>query len=269
MKELFALVDFENVQPTFEELGKLAPGFTDVWLFHGPHQVKQAQQWTGANDRVALVPRSGKGSNALDFHLSFYLGYVAARHPDAHLVVVANDRGYDPMLAHARLLSFTVKRVGHKATPATKKVATSVARAPAAAAKTAPAKKLAPANAPTPDKKVAAKKAPTKKAVAKKMPAKKAAASKPAAGPNALVQSKAVISALTAEAKAFARIRKAVSKMGAERPVKIKSFLRHIGALMGQGSTAEQIDAVVAKLEQAEVVRISGDAVAYLCPASG
>ena len=38
MKELHALVDFENVQPSLEALAKLAPGFTDVWLFHGPHQ---------------------------------------------------------------------------------------------------------------------------------------------------------------------------------------------------------------------------------------
>ena len=40
MKELHALVDFENVQPSPEALAKLAPGFTDVWLFHGPHQAK-------------------------------------------------------------------------------------------------------------------------------------------------------------------------------------------------------------------------------------
>ena len=45
MKELHALVDYENVQPSLEALAKLAPGFTDVWLFHGPHQVKQAQAW--------------------------------------------------------------------------------------------------------------------------------------------------------------------------------------------------------------------------------
>jgi len=45
MKELHALVDYENVQPTLEELEKLAPGFTDVWLFHGPHQVHQAGQF--------------------------------------------------------------------------------------------------------------------------------------------------------------------------------------------------------------------------------
>ena len=118
MKELHALVDFENVQPTLEELTKLAPGVTDVWLFHGPHQAKQARQLAAAHSGVTLVPRSGKGPNALDFHLTFYLGYLVARHPAAQFVVVANDRGYDPMIAHARMLKFTVKRAGHKAKPA-------------------------------------------------------------------------------------------------------------------------------------------------------
>lgn len=42
MKELHALVDFQNAQPTLEVLAKLAPGFTDVWLFQGPHQAKWA-----------------------------------------------------------------------------------------------------------------------------------------------------------------------------------------------------------------------------------
>ena len=118
MKEIHALVDFENVQPTLEVLDKLAPGFTDVWLFHGPHQNKRVQQLADARSRVTLVPSSGQGKNALDFHLSFYLGYVAARHPQAELVVVANDKGYDPMIVHARLLGFTAKRVGFKAKPA-------------------------------------------------------------------------------------------------------------------------------------------------------
>ena len=110
MEELHALVDFENVQPTLDELAKFAPGFTDLWLFHGPHQAKQAQHMAAAHSGVTLVPHSGKGKNALDFHLFFYLGYVAAEHPDAHLVVVANDTGYDPMIAHARILKFTISK---------------------------------------------------------------------------------------------------------------------------------------------------------------
>lgn len=89
--------------------------------------------------------------------------------------------------------------------------------------------------------------------------------SKNAAAPKAVAtaQPKVALPALTPEAKAFARIKKAVAKMGVERPTKTKSFLRHIGAMMGQGSKAEQIDAVVAKLEKEGVVRIAGDAVEY------
>jgi hypothetical protein len=87
MKDLHALVDYENVQPSLEALAKLAPGFTDVWLFHGPHQAKQAQAFAASHERVTLVPRSGQGPNALDVHVAFYLGYVAAKHPDAELVV--------------------------------------------------------------------------------------------------------------------------------------------------------------------------------------
>ena len=268
MKELHALIDFENVQPTLDDLTKLAPGFTDLWLFHGPHQVKQAQQMVAAHSGVTLVPRSGKGKNALDFHLSFYLGYVAAKHPDAHLVVVANDKGYDPMIAHARMLKFTVRRVGHKATPA-KAVKPAVPAAAMVVAQAAgktpvPAVKAAPAKAPAPAKKAAAKKTAVgkKNVPAKKVVAKKAAPAKPPA-PKAPAQAKPPAPALTADAKAFARIKKAVSKMGPERPTKTKSFLRHIGAMLGQGSTAEEIDAMVTKLERAAVVRVEGEAVIY------
>lgn len=84
----------------------------------------QSDRLTGLSDEVlallplTLVPHTGNGKNALDFHLSFYLGYVAARHPDATLVVVANDKGYDAMLSHAKLLGFTARRVGFKASKA-------------------------------------------------------------------------------------------------------------------------------------------------------
>ena len=122
-----------------------------------------------------------------------------------------------------------------------------------------PVKKVVSANAPAPARKVAVKKASIQKAVAKKVPVKKAVDPNPVAS----AQVKVTLPALTAEAKAFARIKKAVAKLGVERPTKSKSFLRHIGATVGQGSKAEQIDAVVAKLEKEGVVRIAGDAVEY------
>lgn len=141
MKEQHLLVDFENVQPTIDDLLKLAPKLTDVWLFHGPNQIKRAEALKAAHERVILVPHSGKGKNALDFHLSFYLGYVAAKHPEASLMVVANDKGYDSMIGHAKLLGFTASRVGFKAKLAA--AATKKKKAAAPAKKTAAAKTVA------------------------------------------------------------------------------------------------------------------------------
>jgi hypothetical protein len=272
MKEQHLLVDYENVQPSIEDLLKLAPKLTDVWLFHGPNQIKRAENLKAAHDRVTLVPHSGKGKNALDFHLSFYLGYVAARHPDANLLVVANDKGYDSMLSHAKLLGFTVKRVGHKATatpvakvaqPVLKKLTPAAKAAPAKAAK--PAKKT-PAKVPTAkqpaEKPVATKKAAVKQPAAKKIPAKKASVKKlvvPKA-PKAVTPAKVVVAPDTKE---FSRIKAGLIKMGNKAPHKLTSFLRHIGAQLGKNSTAEQIDAVVEKLERAKVVHIAGDLILY------
>lgn len=271
MKELHVLVDFENVQPSLEALAKLVPGLTDVWLFHGPHQAKQAQAFAGSNERVTLVPRSGKGSNALDFHVAFYLGYVAAKHPDAELVVVANDRGYDPMLTHARMLKFRARRAGYKV-PVAKKAAAAKPAAPvavpvvakkAAAKKTvtpkAVAKQVAPKSA-APAKVVPAKKAPA----AKRMVAKKAAAPKPAKAAQP-VKPPVQVAAPQAnpDVKALTKIQKGLIKMGGKAPQKVKPFMRHMGALLGKESTAEQINAMVAKLEASGAVWFIGDEVIY------
>src|SRR5690606_22577943 len=147
---------------------------TDVWLFHGPNQIKRAELLQAAHERVTLVPHSGRGKNALDFHLSFYLGYVAARHPEASMLVVANDKGYDSMIEHAKLLGFTASRIGFKAKnmPAAKKA---VPVQKVAAKKTAPTKPAAPAAsvtaAPAPKAPSPAKKAATKQVPAKTTPA--------------------------------------------------------------------------------------------------
>ena len=108
------LVDWENVRPTGDVLKVLVPEGTDVWLFHGPHQkLDDTGHRQAYGDSVTLVPRSGAGRNALDFQLTYYVGYIAARQPDATFVVISNDQGYDPMLAHACELGFKAWRCGH------------------------------------------------------------------------------------------------------------------------------------------------------------
>ena len=306
MKEQHVLVDYENVHPTIEELLKLAPKLTDVWLFHGPGQIKRAEQLKAAHERVTLVPHSGKGKNALDFHLSFYLGYVAAKHPEATLLVVANDKGYDSMLAHAKLLGFTATRMGFKAkaAPAAKKAApakkaaakkavpakpaapaVSVAAAPAskvppaakraatkqAPAKKAPAKKVAakkasntpaPAKAVPVAKKAAAKKAPAPKAAAKKVPAAKEPAPKTAAKSEEAVLATPKAASTPAD-KVLARAVKGLAKMGEKRPTKLKKLLGQLKSFVGHGGTADDVDALSRRLEDAKVIQVVGDLVLY------
>ena len=249
------LVDYENVQPGMDDLLKIAPKLTDVWLFHGPSQTQRAEQVKAAHERVTLVPHTGKGKNALDFHLSFYLGYVAARHPDATLVVVANDTGYDSMLSHAKLLGFTARRVGFKASkaPAVK----AVAPAKKTPAKKAAVKKVVATGATTAPAQPAAVAVPPAQATpAQKVPARKAAAPKP--------KPQAQPKAPTASAsKEFNRLKTGLTKMGDKRPRKLASFLRHVQAILGKDSPAAAVEVAVRELERANVVHIAGDLVMY------
>ena len=181
MRTNFVLVDFENVQPKDTEILAMVPDVTDVWIFHGKQQKKVDAHQKAFSDHLTLVPVSRAGKNALDFHLSFYMGYITSRNPEARIVIVANDQGYGPMLDHAKELGFDARQVGFGPTPKkapAKKApaktpkagsatgAASAKSVPKAAAKKAPPKKTAPAKsvAPTPALKPSAKaKAPAAK----------------------------------------------------------------------------------------------------------
>ncbi len=151
------LLDYENVQPTEEEVRALVPDARQVWVFHGPHQRDVERRFAFFGKDATAVPISMTGKNARDFHLAFYMGYIASKNPEAEMVVVANDKGYEPMLEHARAMGFAVSRVARgKVAPAARKAA-----GKKVVAKKAPAKKA-------PTKKVAAKQPSAKKATAKK-----------------------------------------------------------------------------------------------------
>jgi hypothetical protein len=244
MSDLHVLVDFENVQPTFAEVAKLAPGLSEVWLFHGPHQIKLAEQFKSEHHGVTPVPISKTGKNALDFHLSFYLGYVAAKNPNGRLMVIANDKGYDPMIVHAKELGFETQRIGFKVKKSTtvKKVA---------AAKNVPAAKV---GVPVKQKVAAKKTKPAKVVVAKKAATTKAA---PAKTPALTTKtSRATKSPLD-------RIAKALAKMGDKRPEKLKSLLRHIESMLGKDTTPVAVQQMLQQLESAGVVQVTGEKVVH------
>ena len=102
MKTEFVLVDFENVQP--KDLALLNSGSYKIQVFLGAHQSKipvamaRALQAFGPN--VEYVQVNGIGNNAVDFHIAYYIGRIAATAPDAHVHVISKDTGFDPLLKH-------------------------------------------------------------------------------------------------------------------------------------------------------------------------
>jgi NTP pyrophosphatase (non-canonical NTP hydrolase) len=273
------LLDYENVQPTEAELRALVPDASQVWVFHGAHQRQVAERFASFGADVTAVPLSKTGKNALDFHLSFYMGYIASRNQASAMVVVANDKGYEPMLEHARSMGFAVRQVGHgQAKPAVSVKAASAAKpvakkAPAkkAAAKKVPAKKAA-AKQPTvkqaPAKKAAAKKAAAAAPMAKKVSAKKVQAPKktvpkPAASPAA---KKAAVAAPAVAAKAAAmspgsaatikKLTDSLRKMSDKRPTKPASLWRSLKSFLGAGATEESVEVALARLIEEGVVKV-------------
>lgn len=278
-RPVHVLVDLENNQPTLDDVRQLVPDLTDVWLFHSPPQAAHLSSYQALGSRHMPVPISRAGKNALDFHLTFYVGYIAARYPDASIVVVAIDRGYAPMVEHAKTLGFQVKSVPFKKKAAAKKPAAKKVPAKKKPAKKTPAKKAAPkktagkqAGGKTGAKKSAAKKAaaspgvstPVKKAAPAKAATKGTAKSAQAA---AATKAKAAIpseqgtrrSAQASTDKIVASLR----KMGNRRPMKLKALERHLASLLGNGATDAAVTALLGNLYALDAVRVSGDAVAY------
>jgi len=49
-------------------------------------------------ERAEYVRISGNGSNALDFHIAFYIGQLAAHEPDAYFHIISKVTGFDPLI---------------------------------------------------------------------------------------------------------------------------------------------------------------------------
>lgn len=104
MKTNYILIDLENVMP--DNLVLLDHEWIKVMLFVGKAQTKlpfalvKAVQKLG--QRAQYVEMSGTGHNALDFHIAFYIGRLAAMETDAYFHIVSNDQGFDPLIAHLK-----------------------------------------------------------------------------------------------------------------------------------------------------------------------
>jgi len=108
----YVLIDFENVQP--DSLDLLDHNHFKLLVFVGasqgnvPYNTAASLQRFG--DRVEYIKISGNGSNALDFHIAYYIGRLAAEDQTAYFHIISKDTGFDPLIRHLRSKKIFVNR---------------------------------------------------------------------------------------------------------------------------------------------------------------
>jgi hypothetical protein len=113
VKTNYVLIDYESVQP--DDIAALQHEHVRVIVFVGPHQTKIAFETAAALQRMGAnaeyVRLTGSGPNALDFHIAYYLGQLAAKEPTAFFYIISKDTGFDPLVKHLREGKLRVCRV--------------------------------------------------------------------------------------------------------------------------------------------------------------
>lgn len=112
MKNNYILIDYENVQP--KNLAVLKGQPVRVFVFVGANQTKvhlelaSSLQALGSNAEYVKI--DGNGSNALDFHIAFYIGQLAERDANAYFHIISKDTGFDPLIKHLKSRKILAQR---------------------------------------------------------------------------------------------------------------------------------------------------------------
>lgn len=104
MRTNYVLIDYENVQPS--ALAALEKEHFQIIVFVGASQTKVNYEIADTLQRLgpkaSYVKIAGNGPNALDFHVAFYIGQLAAADPNSFFHIISKDTGFDPLIAHLK-----------------------------------------------------------------------------------------------------------------------------------------------------------------------
>jgi hypothetical protein len=113
LKTNFVLVDFENVQP--RDISVLNGGRYKIKVFLGANQgkipVEMARVLQAFGPDAEYIQIDGSGSNALDFHIAYYIGRLTEQIPDAYFHVISKDGGFDPLIKHLKTQGILCQRL--------------------------------------------------------------------------------------------------------------------------------------------------------------
>ena len=108
----YILIDYENVQPLNFDIPKEYP--LHIIIFVGANQKKipielvTTIQSLGGNAQYITINEIGK--NALDFHLTFYLGKLYEEDPNGYFHIISKDRGFDILINHLKQKKVLINR---------------------------------------------------------------------------------------------------------------------------------------------------------------
>ena len=113
MRKNYVLIDYENVQPNY--MAALDAEHFHVLVFVGANQTKVTYEVASAlqtmGNRAEYIKISSSGSNALDFHIAYYIGRIATAEPEAYFHIISKDSGFDPLVQHLKSKKIHALRV--------------------------------------------------------------------------------------------------------------------------------------------------------------
>jgi hypothetical protein len=108
----YLYIDYENVQDI--QVSALTKAMK-VKIIYGLEQKKFPAELVTKlqpfGDAVEWIGVEGKGSNALDFFIAYYLGKEVAQHPTKQFIIYSKDTGFDPLITHLSKAKIALKRI--------------------------------------------------------------------------------------------------------------------------------------------------------------
>jgi hypothetical protein len=112
MKTNYILIDYENVP--VKSLALLKGDHFRVKVFLGPKNTKLATEFVLAmkalGDKADFIVLEAGGPNALDFHITYYLGRMIAADPSGFYHIISKDTGFDGLVSHIHKTGVFIQR---------------------------------------------------------------------------------------------------------------------------------------------------------------
>lgn len=98
----YIFIDFENVQNHNFEILKTFN--IKLFIFIGQNQNKIPFNIVNLihsfGNSAEYIKISGSGLNALDFHISYYIGKYSSEDSKSNFYIISKDTGFDPLICH-------------------------------------------------------------------------------------------------------------------------------------------------------------------------